>query len=36
VDRTRAQRVIGSALFTAAIPLAVFGLCFWVAIVYVG
>jgi hypothetical protein len=36
MDRTRAQSTIGSALLTAAIPVAVFGLCFWVAIVYIG
>jgi len=36
VDRTRATHNIGSALLTASIALAVFGLCFFIAIVYIG
>jgi hypothetical protein len=36
VDRTRASSTIGSALVTAAIALAVFGLIFVITIVYIG
>ncbi len=36
MDRTRASSNVGSGLLTAAIALAIFGLAFFVAIVYIG
>jgi hypothetical protein len=36
MDRTRVSATLGSGLATAAIALAVFGLVFFVAIVYIG
>jgi hypothetical protein len=36
MDRTKATQILGSALFTAALALGVFGLCFFIAIVYIG
>jgi hypothetical protein len=36
VDRTRAASNLGSGLLTAAIALAVFGLTFFLTIVYIG
>jgi hypothetical protein len=36
VDRSRAAGNIGAGLLTASIALVVFGLCFFIAIVYIG
>jgi hypothetical protein len=36
VDRNRATGNIGAGLLTAAIAIGVFGLCFVIAIVYIG
>jgi len=36
VDRSRAAGNIGAGLLTASIPLVVFGLCFVIAIIYIG
>jgi hypothetical protein len=36
MDRTRAAGNIGSGLLAASIALGVFGLCFFIAIVYIG
>jgi len=36
MDRTRATSNLGSGLLTAALALAVFGLVFFVAIIYIG
>lgn len=36
MDRRRAASNIGSGLAAAALALGVFGLCFFVAIVYIG
>jgi hypothetical protein len=36
VDRTRSASIIGSGLLTASIALAVFGLCFVIAVIYIG
>jgi hypothetical protein len=36
MDRIRASSVLGSGLATAAIAIGVFGLVFFVAIVYIG
>jgi hypothetical protein len=36
MDRTRASSTLGSALATAAIAIGVFGLVFFIAIVYIG
>jgi hypothetical protein len=36
VDRNRASATLGSGLVTASIALAVFGLVFFIAIVYIG
>jgi hypothetical protein len=36
VDRTRASSNIGAGLLTASIAIGVFGLCFFIAIVYIG
>lgn len=36
MDRTRSAGIIGSGLLTGAIALGVFGLCFVIAIIYIG
>jgi hypothetical protein len=36
VDRTRARSAIGLSLLVASLALAVFGLCFFLAAVFVG
>jgi hypothetical protein len=36
VDRSRAAGNIGAGLLAASIALGVFGLCFFIAIVYIG
>jgi hypothetical protein len=36
VDRSRAAANLGSGLVAASVALAVFGLCFVVAIIYIG
>lgn len=36
MDRNRAANTIGTGLVAASIAIGVFGLCFFVAIVYIG
>jgi hypothetical protein len=36
VDRLRSASIVGSGLLTASVALAVFGLCFVIAIIYIG
>ena len=36
MDRSRASGNIASGLAAAAIALAIFGLTFWVAVIYIG
>jgi len=36
VDRKRASTNIGSGLLAASVALGVFGLCFFLAIIYIG